>query len=383
MNEHFNYMIWKENKKYVYTEEFINFLEDLLINKGETINSISSTLQISYSVIKNIAEENGLFVPINTRNPKFNPIYQNFEWCYQKFMTEGLNHEEMAKESNTTKRTIEKWCTEKHRLTQKYRQKNKQLNRQQKDLIIGSLLGDGHIDKRETQPIFIVSHAEDQKDYLFWKYDILKDLCNIPPTYHKAGVGIFGGKEYKRQASWRISSRIYDCFIPIREMSVIELLDNLNEMSFCIAILDDGHRGNLWEYCIAPYSDEEKEYMLKIFKNKFNLNGYIRDSDNRYMIFNTIDSKRIDNIILNNIPNNLDIIQNKIINNKNIRSLCNYRMVKMKNNTECGLTRFCKINNIKRNKGEREYEILCDLFDSGITDENNLLLKYKEVINNE
>ena len=153
---------------------------------------------------------------------KYRAVYQNYDWCYQKYVIEGLNHEEMAEESNTTKRTIEKWCCEKHRLTQKYRQKYKQLNKLQRDLITGSLMGDGNIDRRKTQPVFIVSHAENQKDYLFWKYNIIKDFCNSSPSYHKANTKTFKNKKYNRQASWRISSRVQDCFIPLREMSVIE-----------------------------------------------------------------------------------------------------------------------------------------------------------------
>ena len=169
-------MIWKESKEYKYTEEFVEYLKDEIINKRETINSLSKKMKISYRVIKNIVKENDIQIQIHNHNSSYKAIYQDYDWCYQKFMIEGLNHDEMAKEGNTSKRTIEKWCTEKHHLTQKYRQKNKQLNEIQRNLIIGSLLGDGHIDKRELQPTFIVSHAEEQKDYLFWKYNILKDF---------------------------------------------------------------------------------------------------------------------------------------------------------------------------------------------------------------
>ena len=369
-------MIWKDGKEYKYNKEFINYLRDEIVNKKETINSISKKIGVSYRVIKNIVKENNIQIQIHNHNSSYKAVYQDYDWCYQKFIIEGLNHDEMAREGKTSKRTIEKWCVEKHHLTQKYRQKNKRLNNIQKDLIIGSLLGDGHIDKRDTQPLFIVSHAVNQKDYLFWKYDILKDFCNIKPTYYEnKDKKIFpNGKEYKCQPHYRLCTRVHDCLIPLRKMSVKELLDNFNEFSFSVALLDDGYRGNIWSYCIAPYTKEEKEYMIKIFKTKFNINGYINEYNDRYMNFNAIDSKKIDNIILKSIPNNLDIVQDKIINNNKIKKLCNYRIVKMNDGTECGLARFCKNNHLNYEK----YKTMCDIYDNGMVDENSLLLKCKE-----
>ena len=169
--------------------------------------------------------------------------------------------------------------------------------------------------------MFIVSHAINQKDYLFWKYEIVKDLCNIEPTYYESKeIKHFSSGDYICQPYYRFGTRLHDCLIPLREMSVVELLDNFNELSFSISMLDDGHRGNLWTYCIAPYTDDEKNYIIKTFKTKFNVDGLI-GKDDKYMYFNAIDSKKIDRIILNNIPNNLDIIQDKIINNDNIKEL--------------------------------------------------------------
>lgn len=380
--EKFKDMIWIKGKKYEYTDNFINFIKEE-IGKGGTINSISKKVGVTYRVIKNIVNENNIIVTTHKNNSSYKAIYQDYNWCYQKYIIEGLKHEEMAMEAETTKRTIEKWCCEKHRLTQKYRQKNKQLNNIQRSLIIGSLMGDGHINKRETQALFIVCHAVNQKDYLFWKYEILKDLCNIPPVYYETSERIFDDKTYNCQPFYRLSTRIHDCLIPIREMSIYQLLDNFDELAFCIAMLDDGSRGNLWSYCVAPYTEKEKQYIIKTFKYKFNVNGYIRESDNRYLIFNAIDSKKIDDIILRNIPNNLDIIQYKIINNNKIKELSNYRMVKMKDGTECGLARFCKIYHIGNEKDNKKYIFLCNLFDNGITDEENLILNYKEEFDNE
>ena len=53
----------------------------------------------------------------------------------------------------------------------------------QEKLIVGSLLGDGGLiatggGKRYR---FTVSHGAKQKDYLFWKYELLKEFVRTPP----------------------------------------------------------------------------------------------------------------------------------------------------------------------------------------------------------
>jgi len=274
----------------------------------------------------------------------FKAIYQDYDWCYQKYMTEGLNHEEMAKEAKCSKRVIEKWCCEKHKLTQEYRKIHKQLNDIQKDLVIGSLLGDGHVDKRETQPIFIVSHAENQKDYLFWKYELMKDFMNISPTYYKEAYHNFGtDSKYLCQPHYRISSRIHNCFIQYREMSKRNLIDNLNEFSLSIFALDDGYRGDSnWEICLADIPLKDRYHFIDIMKNRFDLDGIVENSDKRYMRFTAKSSRKLDEIITSIIPNNLDIIKCKIIENDKIKQE-QFRFYINYNNNDILLKDFCDI----------------------------------------
>ena len=282
---------------------------------------MSTAINMNYNSLKNIIIENNMktnFVYCKT-DPRFKAVYQNYEWCYQKFMIEGLNHDEMALEANCSKRVVEKWCCEKHRLTQKYRQKHTKLNSTQKDLIIGSLIGDGHIDKREGQSLFIVSHAENQKDYLFWKYELLKNLCNKKPSYIKGSNKIFSnGKSYKCQPSYRLCTRIYDVLEKFKKMSTSDIIKNLNKFSLSVFMLDDGYRNEYsWEICVANFSDEEKHLFLKVLKDNWGIVGNIVPSDHRYIVYSKCNKDKIDEIILSQIPNDLDIIKYKILDKRN------------------------------------------------------------------
>ena len=314
-----------------YDINFIDWLKNNC-NKFSSESELTKYLDTYNGFIKKICKQNNIELEYNygKTDPRFKAIYQDYNWCYQKYVIEGLNHNEMAKEAGCSKRVIEKWCQEKHQLTQKYRQENKTISLLQKDLIIGSMLGDGHIDKRETQPVFIVSHAENQKDYLYYKYEILKDLCSKEPSYIEGGEREFKIGIYECQPGYRICTRIYDAFKEYRNKSYTYFLNLMNEYSLSIWILDDGFRAKSnWQLCVAEYTQDDIKCTLDILKNKYNIIGW-QNKDIRYLTFDAPSSRKIDEIILNNILNDLDVIKYKITEN-NISQEQKFLYVQYKN----------------------------------------------------
>ena len=306
-------------------EEYLSqlYFEGYELKDIQNKMSIKFNYDYSYDSIKSKIFNMGLSkIFIKKNNPNFSAIYQDYNWCYDNFVNKGLNHSEMAKIAGCSKRVIEKWCQEKHHIDTYVRMAEKTLNKQQCDLIIGSLLGDGHIDKREKYPLFIVSHAENQKDYLYYKYEIMKDLCEMNPKYYPESIKVIHGAECHCQPYYRFNTRTYNAFIPFREMSKINLLNQLNEYSFSIWMLDDGNceEKGYWSLCAPLDTDEERAQMKQILKEKFNIEA-IEQKNNRYFRFHTDDSWKITKMILNNIPNNLDIIQEKIFSKKKYQSL--------------------------------------------------------------
>ena len=88
--------------------------------------------------------------------------------------------------------------------------------------------------------------------------------------------------------------------------------------SSSLHLLDDGCRcKSNWELCVASFTNEEKLRYIEVCKAKFDIEPYIT-SDVRYMKFRAEDSRKIDKMILQNIPNDLDIVKYKILLNKHI-----------------------------------------------------------------
>ena len=306
--------------KVTWTKEQEEYLEELY-SKFLPLDEITRLMNEFSSIIRkpggisSKANKLGLTQKyMKPNNPNFVAVYQDYDWCYDKFVEKGLNHDEMAKLANCTKRVIEKWCQEKHHIDTYTRMNNKKIDKTQHDLIIGSLLGDGHIDKREEYPLFIVSHAADQKDYLYYKYGIMRDLCEMTPTFYEGKSNCLIGMSYcDCQDFYRFNTRTYNALRPYREMSKIELMNSLNEYSFSVWMLDDGccvDKG-YWELCAPLNSDEERMMLVNILYDKFNITA-IEQKDNRYFRFHSEDSLKITKMILNNIPNPLDIGKNKI-----------------------------------------------------------------------
>jgi len=348
-----NIEIEKKNGVWVYNEEeILKYLKINSINYQSFLDFCNKHNCARTNFEHKFRKENKNFlnslnwrgrVCVNDKN------YQNYDWLYDNFINKGMTIEEISELANCKKRTIEKWLVEKYKLKNEFRLDNVELNDFQKKLIIGSLLGDGHIDKREKYPIFIVSHAESQKDYLFWKYEVLKNLCNKAPSEIKSTTKEIRNKEFTSLKAYRLTTRSYSCLSEYQKLNKKQIINTLEDFSFAIWILDDGSKTNsLWQLCIASLTNEETEFLQIILKERFGISSKI-NKNIKYISFGRIDSEKIDKIILKNIPNNLDIIQYKIINNKTNKKYAFMYLIKF-NNTYYTTSEFSKKANLSKNQ---------------------------------
>lgn len=304
----------KERKAWSKEEET---LFEELYKDGKPYKEISRILNRTEGALSTKASDLGLcdkYTRIN--NPNYKAIYQDYDWCYERYVNQRMSFEEMAAEGNTTKRTIEKWCSDIHQLNRRTIKNLLHLTDEQRQLIIAGTLGDGHIDRRDDQPMYIESHAEDEKDYLFWKYDILKNLCNKPPSYIKAEYHTFGGnKEYLCKPQYRINTKIIMELNDIKNMSRMDKIRDLTSFQISLLLLDDGSRSTSWELCVAEWLADEVDVLIDVCRDRFGFD-FKKRKDTRYLGTSVESTKIIDSIILDNVPNDLDIIHKKIFKDK-------------------------------------------------------------------
>lgn len=311
---------------------------------------------------------------VSTHSTKFKAIYQDYNWCFDNYINKGLSLDEMANLCGAKKRVVQKWCSEKYGLNEFTFKKYKTLNDIQYEIILSGSLGDGHITKDIDAPYYIESHAIDEKDYLFWKYEQLKTCCSASPSLYKGGIKIFNGKEYQTKDSYRFNTRAIKQLGDIRDMSRLTRISKLNELGFVLHILDDGNRDNLWTVCVAEWDESERTEYISLCSTRFGLYCHT-NKDERYISFTAESSGKIDMMILNQLPNDLDIIHKKILDNQNIKEIRHDKYV-ISNGTRIGLNRWCHDNHINYEKSKR---IMNNLQIEEIKDE--FLMNYiKEVV---
>lgn len=242
----------------------------------------------------------------------YKAVYQNYDWMFDKYIINGMTEQEIADLCGASLRVIKKWCCEKFRLNNRTKKYLIKLNSIQKDLVIGNILGDGHITKGDA-PMFIVSHTESQKEYLYWEYGIMKNLCLSPTSYYDGEYKYIKGKPAYTKPSYRFGTVKICQLKEFNDLSIKEVIDSLNNMSLSIFMLDDGYYSSsmLWELCVASFSEEERDYFIRVLYNKFGIKSK-KKKDSRYIVFNRYYSDIINNIIISSIPNNIDIIKTKL-----------------------------------------------------------------------
>lgn len=180
--------------------------------------------------------------------------------------------------------------------------------------LIGSKLGDGaFIQRTKNHNTYITyKHADNQYDYLVWKRNYLRDIVSNEIKERNFTEG--------RNSTWK--RQFYFSTISLKELtkyklfSITELIDELDEMALSIWVLDDGNvYDNQIKISCGRFTNEEKIYATKIIKDRFNIHCGVyehpRNSRKGYIRLNTEESRKVRNIILKTIPNELDIIKYK------------------------------------------------------------------------
>lgn len=151
------------------------------------------------------------------------------------------------------------------------------LNSEQKQILVGSLLGDAHLESRYVLgcATLRIEHSYKQKDYVDWLYDKFRNWVRTPPQKR---VRRSWGKQQEKYGfityGHRILGKFRDMFYKNRIKIIpkdIELY--LSPLSLAVWFMDDGsiksskHRGMFLNTQTFSYSDIER--LRKTLKHKF------------------------------------------------------------------------------------------------------------------
>jgi len=156
------------------------------------------------------------------------------------------------------------------------------------DLIIGCLLGDGRLECRAKSGTarFRVHQADSQKDYVFWKFNLLKKICLTKPRE----IVTFDKRYQKKLNSWYFHTqttqqlgKLHRIFYR-RNKKVIpgNLGKLLTAQSLAVWVMDDGcyNNGSLILNTQGFSLNEQRILQKVLFKNFGIQSGINKDRNN-------------------------------------------------------------------------------------------------------
>jgi len=189
--------------------------------------------------------------------------------------------------------------------------KEMRLTSKQRAFIIGSMLGDAtmRVGIKAKNANFKIDHCLEQKEYVFWKYKILKNLVLTPPrlSYRKTKEGI----RYKK--SWwfmtlrhPVLTEIYNQFYTkdsyrCGKKIVPDLIfESMNPFIIAVWVMDDGsYNQNKIDISTYSFTLQEIKKLCDVIKKKFNITMiFYKDRDKGYRIYcNTKETKKLVDLI--------------------------------------------------------------------------------------
>ena len=150
----------------------------------------------------------------------------------------------------------------------------------QRELIVGSLLGDAYLMPTTSGFCFRVNHGIQQRDYVDWKFKMLAEFVRTPPRES-------GTCYYFRTVTHPEFSRYREHFYPSnRKVVPLALLDEqFSELSLAIWLMDDGAvdrkqvRLNTQSFSLA-----ENEALSCFLRAKFGIETRLNRDKDRYRL---------------------------------------------------------------------------------------------------
>ena len=180
-------------------------------------------------------------------------------------------------------------------------------NNEQISFLIGTILGDANISKKEKR--LSIGHCKVQLDYLKLKQNIFGGNITGPYQTEKNGISYHLTTPINAQTRY-----LRDIIYIEGKKSVKNILQYIDEKALAFWIMDDGslHNNNgtyspYYRISTEGFSDEDQELLVSFFKTKWDIKAsVVKNGDYKCLYINTIDSEKIFNMIAQYIPKSME-----------------------------------------------------------------------------
>ena len=192
--------------------------------------------------------------------------------------------------------TVEPKCKKLYNLCNgEYRGKlmTKEISSREKEIILGTILGDGHLAMLKSNARLEVNHSENQRDYVMWKYNELQNLSGAKPH----AIHIFDKRYNKTYRQLRFSTKVHSEFTQFHQIFYRDLKKivpkNIKKvltspLSLAVWFMDDGGRRNdsygLFLNTLS-FTKEEHKLLREALKVNFSLESGLHWIQDGYRIY--------------------------------------------------------------------------------------------------
>lgn len=270
---------------------------------GTPVSEISKLLNSSYSSIYTwIKNQNITF----RRNDGVN-ITKRF--LIEEYVEKKRPIEDIAKEANTTVSAISKALI-RHELTDETLWDGNEplnwLHPLQEQLIYGSLFGDAFLEMHHGTARLKFEHGLSQRTYCEHKFQVLRNLTHaselaVNDRYHKKADKTYTAVSFRTMSS-KLFSDIHPLFYRDRVKYVSEhALRKLDDRGLTYWFQDDGFKNqNLIGLATDAYSDQDRETIIRWFRERWCIKAYTRDSR---VFFQGVDAYKFEKLVEPNLLN--------------------------------------------------------------------------------
>ncbi|MBI2075416.1 MAG: hypothetical protein HYT82_01975 [Candidatus Harrisonbacteria bacterium] len=158
------------------------------------------------------------------------------------------------------------------------------LTQQQKSLIVGTLLGDGYlrIIPGSKNALLEINHSFAQKEYVDWKYDVLKNISGSPPKSRRGNGARIAYRFYSRQSPELTA--LHQLFYRGTKKVIPENFA-LDPTSLAVWFMDDGSRCRTNDVYLntQQFSVEDQEKLVRALR-ELNLEATLNKDKTYYRL---------------------------------------------------------------------------------------------------
>lgn len=163
------------------------------------------------------------------------------------------------------------------------------LSEAQREIIVGTLLGDGSMRCR-ANALLEINHSVHQRSYVDWKYAMLEDLVSTPPRA-RSGNG--------DRVAYRFVTRSLPELTPYYRAfygsggKEIPAFVELRPLTLAVWFMDDGSRSRSAAYLnTQQFAKDTQERLLAMLKEQWDINGSLNRDKTYFRIRISVESTR-------------------------------------------------------------------------------------------